>query len=110
MRQTYDYWLTCVLLAGVKCGSYVLLCRHSPSAAMPALGLVAAFKCTQDNKAHFSLVQMISCMHSFTTQTCSATGPVDTHVPLYFSLETESAIFMFVSRPHSEGRFNSQMV
>ena len=38
----------------------------------------------------------------------SATGPVDTHVPPYFPLET--ARFMCVSMPRSEGRHNSQMV
>ena len=40
----------------------------------------------------------------------SATGPVDTHVPSYFPLETGSARFMCISMPRSEGRHNSQMV
>ena len=40
----------------------------------------------------------------------SATGPMGTHVPLYFPLETGSARFMFISMPRSEGRNNLQMV
>ena len=40
----------------------------------------------------------------------SATGAVNTHVPLYFPLETGSARFLLILIPRSEGRFNSQMV
>ena len=37
----------------------------------------------------------------------SATGAVDTHVPLYFPLETGTARFMLIPMPRSEGRHNS---
>ena len=37
----------------------------------------------------------------------SATGAVNTHVPLYFPLETGSARFVLIPVPRSKGRFNS---
>ena len=37
----------------------------------------------------------------------SAAGAVDTHVPLYFPLETGPARFMLIPMPRSEGRHNS---
>merc|ERR1719434_489450 len=37
----------------------------------------------------------------------SATGAVDTQVPLYFPLETGSAKFMLIPMPRSDGRHNS---
>ena len=55
-------------MAGVQCGSYVLSCRHSPSAAMPALGLVAAFKSTVSlltrNGAHEHLAFDATLIHT----------------------------------------------
>ena len=39
-----------------------------------------------------------------------ATGSVDTHVPLYFSLETGYAKFVFSPMPRSEGGHNSQIM
>ena len=38
---------------------------------------------------------------------CSGTGAVDTHVPLFFPLETGSARFILIPMPRSEGRHNS---
>ena len=40
----------------------------------------------------------------------SAIGAVNTHVPLYFPLETGSARFMLIPIPRSKCKFNSQMV
>ena len=37
----------------------------------------------------------------------SATGAVDTHIPLYFPLGTVSARFILIPMPCSEGRLNS---
>ena len=38
---------------------------------------------------------------------CATAGAVDTHVPLYFPLETGTARSMLIPMPRSEGRHNT---